>query len=371
MIRILRAGAIAAFEKVPGLRHAVHAAWDPVFRLALLPFRLPSRRGTAVERLDLVERTTEYNEAAERYFAEYSDPQFLLDKPFSETPEFAGHLIAAGVLVAGARLRPGDTVVEFGAGSCWLSHFLNRFGCRTIAVDVSETALALGRQLFERDSRTNWSLEPRFLPYDGHVLPLENGSCDRVLIHDAFHHVPNQREILGELHRILTADGVVAMSEPGRGHGSAATSIAETARTGVLENELVIEDLAALAEAVGFGEVNLLAGGPTRPCELPARGVGAFKGGRAFRRYWAALCREITVHHYVLMYKGSSLATTARPGRLDSRILIERPRGGVTLPRNGRLPVVVRLANTGDTRWLNRGAGPSRAGWTRLGVPSP
>ena len=368
MIRVLRAGAIAAFEKVPGLRQAVHAAWEPAFRLALLPFRLPARRGTAVERLDLVERTTEYNEAAERYFAEYSDPQFLLDKPFSETPDFAGHLIAAGVLVAGARLRPGDTVVEFGAGSCWLSHFLNRFGCRTIAVDVSETALALGRQLFERDSRTNWSLEPRFLLYDGHVLPLENGSCDRVLICDAFHHVPNQREILGELHRILTADGVVAMSEPGSGHGSAATSIAETARSGVLENELVIEDLAALAEAVGFGEVNLLAGGPTRPCEFPARGVGAFKGGRGFRRYWAALCREITVHHYVLMYKGSSLATTARPGRLDSRILIERPRGAVTLPRNGRLPVVVSLANTGDTRWLNRGAGASRAGWTRLGV---
>ena len=31
------------------------------------------------------------------------------------------------------------------------------------------------------------------------------------------------------------------------------------------------------------------------------------------------------MHHYVLMYKGNSLATTARPGRLDSRILIERP----------------------------------------------
>ena len=50
------------------------------------------------------------------------------------------------LLIAGARLRPGDTVIEIGAGSCWLSHLLNRYGCRTIAVDVSPTALAPGWQ---------------------------------------------------------------------------------------------------------------------------------------------------------------------------------------------------------------------------------
>ncbi len=157
-------------------------------------------------------------QAAERYFAEYRDPQFLIEKPFSDAPDFAGHLIAVGILVAAARLRPGDTVVEFGAGSCWLSHFLNRFGCRTISVDVSETALAVGRRLFERDPRTNWSLDPQFLPYDGHTLPLEDASCDRIVVYDAFHHVPNQRVVLTEMHRVLTAEGIVAMSEPGKGH---------------------------------------------------------------------------------------------------------------------------------------------------------
>ena len=368
MIRTLRAAAVSAFARYPGLRRAVHAAWEPIFHFALLPFRLPSGRGAAVEQRDLVRRTEEYNRAAERYYAEYPDPRYLLDKPFSDTPDFAAHLIAVGVLVAGARLRPGDTVVEFGAGSCWLSHFLNRFGCRTISVDVSETALAVGRRAFERDPRTNWSLDPQFLPYDGYTLPLEDASCDRVVVCDAFHHVPNQRVVLAEMFRVLTPDGIVAMSEPGRGHASNPTSLAETAATGVLENELVIEDLAVLAEDVGFREVNVLAEGPTRRHEIPVRHIGPFKGGRGFRRYWRGLCREIVHHHYVLLYKGNSRTTTERPGKLSSEIRIVGPAGPVALSCGERLRVDLRVENIGDTCWLHRGVGDSRAGWTRVGT---
>ena len=368
MIRLLRAGAVTAFERFPALRRAAYAAWEPVLRFALLPFRLPSPPGRAVENPRVVARTDAYNEAAERYFAEHPEPSSLLTKPFSDTGQFARHLVAAGVLIAGARLRPGDTVAEIGAGSCWLSHLLNRYGCRTIAVDVSATALALGRQLFERDSWTNWSLEPRFLPYDGRRLPLDDGSCDRIVVYDAFHHVPNQRELLAEMHRVLRADGVAAMSEPGPGHASSPSSVAETAGWDILENELVVADVAALAEAAGFDEVNVLAEGPTRRHELPARGIGRFLGGRWFRRYWADLRHEIAGHHYLLLYKGSSLATTARPGRLASRLRLLRPAGPVALARGEPLRVVLRVTNTGDTQWLRRGAGASRAGWTRLGV---
>ena len=37
-------------------------------------------------------------------------------------------LIDTGVLIEALRLRPGDVVAEIGAGSCWLSHMLNRHG---------------------------------------------------------------------------------------------------------------------------------------------------------------------------------------------------------------------------------------------------
>ena len=358
---------VAAFERFPGLRRAAYAAWEPVLRFALLPFRRRHPRGRAVENPDLVARTAEYNQAAERYFAEYPDPGFLLAKPFSDSADFTRHLVDASILIAGARLQPGDAVLEIGAGSCWLSHLLNRYGCRTIAVDVSPAALALGRRLFERDPWTNWALEPRFLAYDGHRLPLDDGSCDRVLLYDAFHHVPNQRELLAEMHRVLGADGVAAMSEPGRGHASSVSSIAETADWGVLENELVVEDVAALAETAGFREVNVLVQGPRNPFELPVRGIGRFQGGQGAGRYWNDLCRHLEAHHHLLLHKGSSTPTTARPGRLEARLRLLRP-AAAAASRGEPLHVVLRVRNTGDTRWLHRGVGEPRAGWTRLGV---
>lgn len=372
MIQWVAAALRTAEQRFPGLRPIVLAAWEmlwrPVLRVVLMPFRVPQGPGVPMETPALSLRAAEYNAAAERYYAEHADSRFLLAKPFSEPHQFGRYLVNAGTLIAGAKLRPGDTVVDLGAGTCWLSHFLNRYGCRTISVDVSRTALALGRQLFESDPRTNWSLEPRFVPYDGHRLPLEDAVCNRIVLYDAFHHLPNQREILSEMYRVLVADGVVAMSEPGRGHASRPASVSE-ARASVLENELIVEDVAALAEAVGFTAVNVIVAGPTMQHELPARDIGRFTGGgRSFHRYWDHLCNDLHHHHYVLMYKGPSQATTARPGQLAARIRIVRPLGPVTVSRDADLAVELRISNIGNTRWLHRGAGTARAGWTRLGV---
>ena len=42
---------------------------------------------------------------------------------------------------------------------------MNRMGCRTIALDVSETALRYGRRLFELDHRHRMDLNPQFLVF--------------------------------------------------------------------------------------------------------------------------------------------------------------------------------------------------------------
>ena len=52
------------------------------------------------------------------------------------------------------------------------------------------------------------------------------------VINDAFH-VPNERELLTEMHRVLRNDGIVAMSEPGRGHAAAGHSVHEAREFGV------------------------------------------------------------------------------------------------------------------------------------------
>ena len=92
-----------------------------IHRAMLWKYRRPMKPGSTVENPELLERTAEYNAAAERYFADRADAQFLLDKPFSDAEGFAEHLIRAGTLIAAGRIRPGDTVVEIGAGTCWLS----------------------------------------------------------------------------------------------------------------------------------------------------------------------------------------------------------------------------------------------------------
>jgi ubiquinone/menaquinone biosynthesis C-methylase UbiE len=59
-----------------------------------------------------------------------------------------------------------------------------------------------------------------FLPYDGQTLPVADASVDRIVLYDAFHHIPNQERLLREMRRVLRPDGIVAMSEPGRGHST-------------------------------------------------------------------------------------------------------------------------------------------------------
>jgi len=233
------------------LKDAAAAVLDLAIRPLLAPFVRPRPRPQPAADAAIEQAAGEFNRAAEQYYAG-ADPAHLTGKPFTESETFAKRLTDVGVIADALRLRPGDVVLELGAGACWLSHFLNRFGCRTIAVDVSPTALAMGRTLFEQDPRTNWTLAPQFLAYDGHTLPVAAGVADAAILYDTFHHLPNPRAILKELRRVLRPDGVVAMSEPGRGHSKSAGSALEAASTGVLERELVLEEIAADALAAGF-----------------------------------------------------------------------------------------------------------------------
>src|SRR5258706_3344589 len=225
------------FQRHPRLRSLALWAIDVAARPLLRPFRLSRPHADAGAAAALERQTDAFNRAAEAYYADHANPQQLLDKPFSEPAALSRRLIDVGVLIDSLRLKPGDLVLDLGAGACWLSHLLNRYGCRTIAVDVSPTALALGRQLFDLDPHTNWSLDPQFLPYDGQKLPAGDRTIDRIVLYDAYHHLPNPAALMRELRRVLRPDGIVFMSEPGRGHAASAPSVAEAAATGVLEND--------------------------------------------------------------------------------------------------------------------------------------
>jgi SAM-dependent methyltransferase len=149
------------------------------------------------------------------------------------------------------------TVLDFGAGTCWTSRFLTQLGCRVKAVDVSPTALDLGRRLFERQPVLGSQPEPEFLVFDGYRFDLPDASVDRVLSFDAFHHVPNPAEVIREMARVLRPGGIAAFSEPGPRHSIQPQSQYEMRNFGVLENDVVIEDIWAWAQEAGFAELRL------------------------------------------------------------------------------------------------------------------
>jgi SAM-dependent methyltransferase len=335
----------------------------PGLSLLRRPYRRPEIADSSVAHS--IESTTALNQAAEDYYKNFPAPDFILGKPFSEPASLSRRLIDLGVLIDGLRVVPGDTVLELGAGSCWVSHALNKIGCRTIAVDVSPTALQLGQQLFASDTRTNWTLRPEFLPYDGLTLPVADASVDGIVVYDAFHHLPNPERLLREMRRALQPSGVVAMSEPGRGHAGSMSSRAESDDTGVLERELVIEEIGSMAVAAGFHSARCVVASNHPLLEVETSALWSFMGGRDFSRYWSRLCAALDSHYYVLLFAGDPVPTTARPKHLKA--IITEAGGATQLRGQIASPAIVDLTvrNVGDTRWLSDA---DRAGWTRLGA---
>lgn len=352
----------AFLKRFPWLGAIGLAVIEFQLRVALLPFRRVQRQAPKRQQAESTGDVDAFNRAAESYFATFRDPEYLIDKPYSEGNAFSGHLINAGVLIGALHIQPGARVLEFGAGSCWLSHMLNRYGCHTVAVDVSATALSLGHQAFVSDARVRWDLAPQFVPYDGYTLPLADGSVDYVVVHDAFHHVPNQRQILSELARVLTPEGIVGMSEPGLGHGSTEQSLAEAGTTGVLENELYLADIGELAHQSGFSRTAIIVADARLLHEVEIERVPKFMGGVGVAPYWKRLCGALDRHHYIVLYKSSHGHTTRRPGVLSA--LITWPEDDLHAGANRVFTVRLSVTNTGDTLWL----ASEGLGWTRLGI---
>src|SRR5438132_7612117 len=156
-----------------------------------------------VRRLMSERSVEEHCRLAEEYFAKLGDQTHHLAKPFGAIDETPQLLINLAVVMQGLSLCPGMTVLEFGAGTCWASHALTQLGCRVVAVDVSPTALRIGQELYERHPPFGDKPAPQFLLFDGRRLELPDKSIDRVICLDSFHHVPNPKEVLSELGRVL------------------------------------------------------------------------------------------------------------------------------------------------------------------------
>lgn len=194
---------------------------------------------------------------AEEYFERIDNWDYHMALPFTgidETPEM---LIHFAQLLQGLRPMPGMTVLDFGAGSCWTSRFLTQLGYQVIALDVSPTALKIGRELYNRQPVFGNQPESTFLHFDGYKINLPDESVDRISCLNSFHHVPNPDHILREMARVLKQGGIAGFSEPGPEHSSSGQSQYEMRMHRVVENDIKIEDIWRASREAGFTDLKL------------------------------------------------------------------------------------------------------------------
>lgn len=304
-------------------------------------------------------------QTAEEFFARLPNWDYLHSKPFAavnETPEL---LVCFAQVVQGLNLLPDMSILDFGAGSCWTSRFLSQMGLKVIALDVSQSALKIGRELYKRQPLIGDQPPPRFVHFDGHRFDLPDHSVDRISCWDAFHHVPNQAQVLREMGRVLKQGGIAGFSEPGPDHSKGAQSQYEMRTNRVIENDINVREIWEMAKQAGFTRIKAALFNPN-PFPLPLEQFQAFLNGDDAGESYVAETRLQMQHRRVFfLFKGESTAlpdSRQREGLMAELQVVsdtERISAGQTL----RLRAVAR--NNGSTVWLPTTA---RIGAVHFGV---
>lgn len=307
----------------------------------------------------------ELSEAADDYYVKnLANADYYFAKPLGSIDE-APDLLACFAQVLGVlRPLPGMRVVDFGAGTCWSTRWLTQLGCSTVAVDVSQAALDVGRQLFERMPVAGDRPPPEFLRFDGRRIDLPDESADRVVCLDALHHVPNPGVVLAELGRILKPGGMAAFTEPGPDHSRTAQSQFEMRNYTVVENDMLMDDVWREASAAGFTRLQL-AVFSSEPFLLDVPDYEDFLGAGGTATAFAEHVRRFALERRIFfLSKGEATTSDSRDRRgllADLTVRLGRP----DVEPGGTVRGTAEVRNTGTSVWL-----PSSTlyGGVKLGV---
>lgn len=296
------------------------------------------------------------NKKAEEYFAKIENWDYHLAKPFGSVDEASQLLTDLAVVLKGLDLCRGLTVMEFGAGSCWASRYLSQLFCKVIAVDVSETALKMGRELYARQPVFGKTLEPEFLLFDGHRIELADKSVDRIICLHALHHVPNPEAVLREFGRVLVDGGIAGFAEPGPEHSRSAQSQEEMRKFGVIENDIDTPAIWSAARLAGFTEIKLAVFSDSAMFLSQEEFDDFMNCGPISERVTQQTRDSLRDQRTFFLYKGAR-------GPRDSRFRAGLKAGIYVEPDFLRIiagePIVfnARVVNRGSSIWLPRSAG--------------
>jgi uncharacterized protein YbaR (Trm112 family)/SAM-dependent methyltransferase len=142
-------------------------------------------------------------------------------------------------------LKPGDVILDIGAGYAWTTEWLMRMGTEAIAIDICRTYLDIAIERLGDD-------RPHFVVGDIENLPLKAQRLDAVLAFDAFHHIYDRKSAMKHFFRALKDIGRVVLAEPGGAHEEQEGPKEVMDTYGILEKGMELEDVAAYCEGLDF-----------------------------------------------------------------------------------------------------------------------
>jgi 2-polyprenyl-3-methyl-5-hydroxy-6-metoxy-1,4-benzoquinol methylase len=297
------------------------------------------------------------NQTAEAYYASSDDWVPWMIKPFATAEDTPELLMRVSTILSGLQLQPGMTIMDFGAASCWLSRWLTQMGLEVIALDVSATALKIGRALYERQPVIGKRPAPRFLVSDGHRIDLPDATVDRILCMDTFHHLLNPEVVLREMSRVLKPGGIAGFTEPGPDHSKSPGAQYEMHNYKVLEDDIYIDQIWSWAKEVGFFRLRLGVFSPAPVLFSLSEFEDYLKGGtdsnRIFQNYTRS--RMENTRLFFLQKGGQSPVLDSR-SRVGLRATLEVVVASTRVKEGQPVTAQVVVTNAGRALWLPQGA---------------
>jgi SAM-dependent methyltransferase len=254
--------------------------------------------------------------------------------------------------------RPGDRVLDLGAGSGFSSEMLARFGYDVVAIDPDLQALAHNRKRPSFDaSRIDGRV--RVVGSLAEDLPFADATFDGLAGLNVLHHVPDLTRATREFARVLRPGARAVFCEPGLEHLESAETKRAIAEHG--ENDQPFDVLAFLtaARSLGFSRACISATLQSPLRLVPIEEVELFASGAHHHPPLTerGVLDEIHRRHaFAMIVRDGDRERTSRfPGVLKREIDVQGM--PARLVRGKTYRATVRVKNTGDTRWVAE-AGP-------------
>ncbi|MGE3275953.1 MAG: class I SAM-dependent methyltransferase [Vicinamibacterales bacterium] len=248
--------------------------------------------------------------------------------------------------------RPGDRVLDVGAGSGFSSEMLARFGYDVVAMDPDHQAMRnnLARTAHDRERVAGTVAVTQAV---AESLPFANGSFDAVLAMNVLHHVPDLPGAVREFARVLRPEGRLVCSEPGTRHLEERQTQRAIRELGEGDEAFDVLQFLPLARRSGFSFAAFPATLHPDLVLVPDDEVGPFRRGvhPDARLTPGGLVDHVQRDHpfAVLVREGQRVPTSRRPGRLGRALEV---RDLPASARAGQVVPALTAVNTGDTIWL-------------------